>query len=206
MLALDKGVRKDYRNGDVIFRPGDTLSGVSVVMSGCVVLTANNDDSGPDRSVLLGFLYPGDIFNQASLFYTDSAVNGFNYTASGQATTVNTLHPSLINEDFYREIAKQSTYSMVRAYRHITDICTLPVEERVLNLLITIAKSPAAITGPEGFIVRLTRIQISKMVGCTREMVGSVLKYLNNTGVLRVHGKQIIVPHEVMASPLAEGL
>ncbi|MBT8129776.1 MAG: helix-turn-helix domain-containing protein, partial [Gammaproteobacteria bacterium] len=41
--------------------------------------------------------------------------------------------------------------------------------------------------------IRITRQDIAKMVGCSREMAGRVLKELEDEGLISAHGKTIVV-------------
>jgi CRP/FNR family cyclic AMP-dependent transcriptional regulator len=46
---------------------------------------------------------------------------------------------------------------------------------------------------PEGIQIRVTRQEISRMVGCSREMAGRVLKDLQEEGFIWAHGKTLII-------------
>ena len=48
-------------------------------------------------------------------------------------------------------------------------------------------------THPEGMQIKITRQDIAKMVGCSREMVGRVLKTLEDQGLVNVKGKTMVV-------------
>jgi len=41
--------------------------------------------------------------------------------------------------------------------------------------------------------IRISRQEISRIVGCSREMVGRVLKQLEEQGMITVSGKTIVV-------------
>jgi CRP/FNR family cyclic AMP-dependent transcriptional regulator len=46
---------------------------------------------------------------------------------------------------------------------------------------------------PQGTQIRISRQEISRIVGCSREMVGRVLKQLEVDGKIAVSGKTIVV-------------
>ena len=48
-------------------------------------------------------------------------------------------------------------------------------------------------THPEGTQIRISRQEISRIVGCSREMVGRVLKQLEEQGLIDVAGKTIVL-------------
>ncbi len=48
-------------------------------------------------------------------------------------------------------------------------------------------------THPDGMQLRVTRQEIVRIVGCSREMVGRVLKSLEEQGLITASGKTIVV-------------
>jgi DNA-binding FadR family transcriptional regulator len=48
-------------------------------------------------------------------------------------------------------------------------------------------------THPEGMQIKVSRQELSRLVGCSREMAGRVLKVLEEQGLLRATGKTIVV-------------
>jgi CRP/FNR family cyclic AMP-dependent transcriptional regulator len=52
---------------------------------------------------------------------------------------------------------------------------------------------PDAMTHPEGMQIKVSRQELSRLVGCSREMAGRVLKVLEDQGLLRATGKTIVV-------------
>jgi CRP/FNR family cyclic AMP-dependent transcriptional regulator len=59
--------------------------------------------------------------------------------------------------------------------------------------LLDLCKEPDAIAHPDGIQIRITRQEISRIVGCSREMAGRVLKELEDKGLITAHGKTIVV-------------
>jgi CRP/FNR family cyclic AMP-dependent transcriptional regulator len=48
-------------------------------------------------------------------------------------------------------------------------------------------------THPDGMQIRITRQELGRIVGCSREMAGRVLKALEAEGRIKAHGKTIVV-------------
>ena len=48
-------------------------------------------------------------------------------------------------------------------------------------------------THPDGMQIKITRQEIGRIVGCSREMVGRVLKDLEDQGLVGVKGKTMVV-------------
>ena len=52
---------------------------------------------------------------------------------------------------------------------------------------------PCAEIRPSSSSVFITRQEIAKIVGCSREMAGRVMKTLEEDGLISAHGKTIVV-------------
>jgi CRP/FNR family cyclic AMP-dependent transcriptional regulator len=72
----------------------------------------------------------------------------------------------------------------------------LDVSGRVEAALNELAAQPMAMRHPLGKEIRVTRQEISRMVGCSREMVGRVLKEMQEEGIIWAHGKTMIIYDE----------
>jgi len=57
----------------------------------------------------------------------------------------------------------------------------------------TCSSEPDAMTHPDGMLIRITRQELGRIVGCSREMVGRVLKDLKEDHLISVSGKSIVV-------------
>jgi len=69
----------------------------------------------------------------------------------------------------------------------------MDVEGRIARTLLDLCKEPDAVTHPQGMQLHITRQEIGRIVGCSREMAGRVLKELEDKGLISAHGKTIIV-------------
>ena len=75
----------------------------------------------------------------------------------------------------------------------VSDLAFLDVTGRVARTLLELSRQPDAMTHPDGMQIRITRQEIGRIVGCSREMVGRVLKSLVDQGLLSVKGKTMVV-------------
>ncbi len=64
---------------------------------------------------------------------------------------------------------------------------------RIAHTLLELAKQPNAITHPAGMQIRITRQEIAKIVGCSREMAGRILIELAQRGPITARGKTIVI-------------
>jgi CRP/FNR family transcriptional regulator, cyclic AMP receptor protein len=63
----------------------------------------------------------------------------------------------------------------------------------VAHTLLELTQEPDAMTHPDGMQIRITRQEIARIVGCSREMVGRVLKELEEEELISAKGKTIVV-------------
>ena len=82
---------------------------------------------------------------------------------------------------------------MKRTTRKVGDLAFMDVTGRVAGCLLELCKQPDAMTHPDGMQIKITRQEIGRIVGCSREMVGRVLKELEEQGLIEVHGKTMVI-------------
>ncbi len=70
---------------------------------------------------------------------------------------------------------------------------TRTVTGRVAHAIMDLCNEPDAMTHPQGMQIKVSRQELSRLVGCSREMAGRVLKVLEEQGLLTAHGKTIVV-------------
>jgi len=75
----------------------------------------------------------------------------------------------------------------------VSHLAFFDVTGRVASTLLDLCKQPDAMTHPDGMQIRITRQEIGRIVGCSREMVGRVLKNLEAQGLIRVKGKTMVI-------------
>jgi CRP/FNR family cyclic AMP-dependent transcriptional regulator len=77
--------------------------------------------------------------------------------------------------------------------RKLGDLAFMDVYGRVARTLLDLCEQPDAMTHPNGMQVRVTRQELSRLVGCSREMVGKVLKDMEDQNHISATGKNIVV-------------
>ncbi|WP_319177118.1 cyclic nucleotide-binding domain-containing protein [Pseudomonas aeruginosa] len=88
---------------------------------------------------------------------------------------------------FEKEGSEQERSAWVRAK------VECEVAGRVARTLLDLCQQPDAMTHPDGMQIKITRQEIGRIVGCSREMVGRVLKSLEEQGLVHVKGKTMVV-------------
>ncbi|MEK9871926.1 MAG: helix-turn-helix domain-containing protein, partial [Gammaproteobacteria bacterium] len=91
------------------------------------------------------------------------------------------------------ELATQLADRLDKTTQKVGDLAFLDVTGRVARTLLDLCEQPDAMTHPDGMQIKITRQEIGRIVGCSREMVGRVLKTLEDQGLVSVKGKTMVV-------------
>ena len=73
------------------------------------------------------------------------------------------------------------------------DLAFVDVTGRVAHAIMDLCNEPDAMTHPDGMQIKVSRQELSRLVGCSREMAGRVLKVLEEQGLVTASGKTIVV-------------
>jgi CRP/FNR family cyclic AMP-dependent transcriptional regulator len=96
-------------------------------------------------------------------------------------------------KDILYAIGRQLTERLSATSQKVGHLAFLDVTGRIAGTLLELCKQPDAMTHPDGMQIRITRQEIGRIVGCSREMAGRVLKDLEERGLIHVKGKTIVV-------------
>ncbi len=91
------------------------------------------------------------------------------------------------------ELATQLASRLDRTNRKLGDLAFVDVTGRVAHAIMDLCNEPDAMTHPEGMQIKVSRQELSRLVGCSREMAGRVLKVLEEQGLLTARGKTMVV-------------
>jgi len=187
--------------------PGDPAETLFYIISGSVCVDTESPSqlkglgNPGQKELVLAYLHAGDFFGEMGLFEAEGK-RGARVVARTKCEVAEMNY-----EQFRRLAADQPemlyamTTQMAARLRHtsskVGDMMNLQVRERVAVTLLDLAHMPDAITHPDGMQIRITRQEIARIVGCSREMVGRVLKELENpeTGEPLIHarGKTMVI-------------
>jgi CRP/FNR family cyclic AMP-dependent transcriptional regulator len=91
------------------------------------------------------------------------------------------------------ELATQLATRLDRTNRKLGDLAFVDVTGRVAHAIMDLCNEPDAMTHPDGMQIKVSRQELSRLVGCSREMAGRVLKILEEQGLVSASGKTIVV-------------
>lgn len=191
--------KKTYPAKSIVMRPGDSGDRLYYIVEGSVSVCVD-DDNG--HELILTYL------NKAAFIGEIGVFKG----AETRQVTVKTRCHCLLAEITYERLnhaldnelkpyaaglmflfGNQLASRLLVTSRKFRDLAFMDVEGRVARTLLDLCAEPDALTHPEGMQLHITRQEIARIVGCTREMVGRVLKELEEKKLIEAHGKTIVV-------------
>jgi CRP/FNR family cyclic AMP-dependent transcriptional regulator len=185
---------KKYAARSTIIHAGDESETLYYIIDGSVSVVI--EDSGGNE-IILAYLNPGDFFGEMGLFDADIKRSAWINTRT--ACEVAEIHYSqfmvLAREtpEILFQLSSQLASRLRRTSRKVSNLAFMDVTGRVARTLLDLAREPDAITHPDGIQIKITRQEIAKIVGCSREMAGRVMKALEEDGLITAHGKTIVV-------------
>ena len=185
--------RHRYPSKSVIIYAGDKPDVLYYILEGSVTVLMEDDDG---HEIVLAYLNKGDFFGEMGLFSEDAR--------SAWVRTKTECELAEISYNRFRQLAQEdtdilfalSTQMAARlrsTSRKVSDLAFVDVTGRVARTLLDLCEQPDAMTHPDGMQIKTTRQEIGRIVGCSREMVGRVLKSLEEQGLITAKGKTIVV-------------
>ena len=186
--------RRRYPSKSLIIYAGDKPDVLYYIVDGSVTVLIE-DDSG--HEIVLAYLNAGDFFGEMGLFKDLDNRSAF-VRARSQCELAEISYPrfrqmSEKDPKILFELATQMATRLQKTSRKVGDLAFMDVTGRVARTLIDLCKEPDAMTHPDGMQIRITRQELGRIVGCSREMVGRVLKTLEEPGLITASGKTIVV-------------
>jgi CRP/FNR family cyclic AMP-dependent transcriptional regulator len=190
--------RRKYPSRTDIFNPGDAASTLYYIISGSVSIIARESD---DRELVLGYIGPGEFIGEMGLF-VETQQRGValrTRTACELAEiSYERLQALLLAQanDATRllfSIGAQISQRLLDTSRKAGRLAFLDVSDRIYRTLFDLSREPEAMTHPMGTQLRVSRQELARLVGCSREMAGRVLKKLQLDGKLHARGKTVVV-------------
>lgn len=187
--------RRRYPARSTLIYAGEESNTLYYLIKGSVSVIIEDEDG---RDMIMAYLNPGDFFGEMGLFdeehkprtawvksKTECEVAEISYVKFEELVKIN---PTLMFR-LFRQMANRLSHTTRKA----GDLVFMDVTGRVARTLLELSKEPDAMTHPDGMQIKITRQEIGRIVGCSREMVGRVLKDLEDRGLVSVKGKTMVV-------------
>ncbi|MFT5594670.1 MAG: CRP/FNR family cyclic AMP-dependent transcriptional regulator [Oceanicoccus sp.] len=186
--------RRRYPARSTIIYAGDKSDSLFYIMKGSVTVIIEDDDG---REMIMAYLNEGDFFGEMGLFDEVSPRSAW-IKAKVECEVAEISYSKfreISNQDprILYFIGEQMATRLRKTTRKVGDLAFLDVTGRVARTLLDLSQEPDAMTHPDGMQIKITRQEIGRIVGCSREMVGRVLKALEDQGLVGVKGKTMVV-------------
>ncbi|KRG66549.1 MULTISPECIES: cAMP-activated global transcriptional regulator CRP [Stenotrophomonas] len=191
--------RRRYPARTDVFRPGDPAGTMYYVISGSVSIIAEEDD---DRELVLGYFGSGEFVGEMGLFIESEKREVILRTRTPcelAEISYERLHQLFLGPlsvdapKLLYAIGSQISRRLLHTSRKASRLAFLDVTDRIIRTLHDLAKEPESMSHPQGTQLRVSRQEIARLVGCSREMAGRVLKKLQVDGILHARGKTVVL-------------
>ncbi|WP_018411281.1 Crp/Fnr family transcriptional regulator [Methyloversatilis thermotolerans] len=176
--------------GSIVVRAGDKTDFVYLVLSGSLKVLVSDEEG---REVILSMLGPGELFGEMGVLDDNP-----------RSATVVTVVPSdlivIAKSDFKRVLQENFEVSMFimrnlvarlrTADRKIESLALMDVYGRVARLLLEMADD---VNGEKVVNRKISKQDIAKMIGASREMVSRVMKDLHLQGLIEETNGKILL-------------
>ncbi len=186
--------RKMYAAKTVIVNAGDLSEELFYIVKGSVSVIMEDDDG---HEIVLAYLNNGDFFGEIGMFDEKHERSALVRTRTeceiAQISYDRLKLVSVELPDILYAMMSQLALRLRNTSRKVGDLAFMDVSGRVARALLDLCKQPDAMTHPDGMQIRITRQELGRIAGCSREMVGRVLKNLEEERLVSVAGKTIVV-------------
>ena len=191
--------RRRYPTRTDVFRPGDPAGTLSYIINGSTSIITEEDDG---RELVLGYLGAGEFVGEMGLFIeTERREVALRTRTACELAEISyerlyqLLTGSLVADapKIMWSIGSQLSRRLLDTSRKAGRLAFLDVTDRILRTLHDLSREPEAMSHPQGTQLRVSRQELSRLVGCSREMAGRVLKKLQADGVLHARGKTVVL-------------
>lgn len=186
--------KTSLRPKQTLLQAHDVAQSLYLILEGSVSILIEDSEG---REMVIGYLNPGEFFGEACL------IPG----AAGLGTIVRTRCPTLVAEldclalrdfvcrhpEFMLELTGQLAGRLRDLHQRVVNQAYLDVAGRLTHTLMDLCGKPDAVPHPNGTMVRISRRELARHVGCSREMAGRALKKLRDHGLVRDQGRNILI-------------
>ncbi len=174
----------------VVLHAGDRTDNIYFVLSGALKVQVSDEEG---REVILSLLGPGELFGEMGVLddhprsATVLAVEPSELVVIGQTDFKRCLAE---NPDVSLFIMRSLTKRLRVADRTIESLALLDVYGRVARLLVEAAET---VDGRKVVTQKISKQDIAKMIGASREMVSRVMRDLTAQGLIHEQDGQLIL-------------
>ena len=171
---LEHCERLSMKSRAAVFRQGEPSEDLYLILDSSVSVIVD-DIENPEQEMVVSYLNPGEFFGEMGLF-------GEEHRTANLVTRTPCEFGRISYQDFHaiRQLFPDVLYALTtqigqrlkNTTRKLADLTFIDVYGRIHRSLIQLTTLPEAMTHPDGMQIRVTRQELGKLVGCSREMAG----------------------------------
>ncbi|QJC37036.1 cAMP-activated global transcriptional regulator CRP [Enterobacteriaceae endosymbiont of Donacia vulgaris] len=178
----------------ILIKQGDISKNLYYILKGIVIVSIKNKNG---KEIIINYLNSGNFIGEIGFFHpTYKEITLIKLKTECELAKISYkkfFNLVNINNHIIMKISFQIAEKLKTTFKKINNLVFLDVTQRIFTTLLNLAKSPEAITHPDGMQIKITRQEIGKIVGCSRETVGRTLKMLKKRNLIYAHGKTIVI-------------
>ena len=182
--------RKSYARGSLILGAGDATDSLYILVSGRMKVFMSDLDG---KEVILAILGPNEFVGEMGLI--DNSTRSANVVALDQCEIVCISKPDFRrcladNFDMCMTLMRGLVKRLREADNQIGSLALMDVFGRVARLLLETAE---IVDGEKVVTKKLSKQDIARMIGASREMVSRVMKHLQAAGYIEMRDNSIVI-------------
>jgi len=185
--------RRSFPKRSTVISAGSESHSIFYLVKGSVTVSIEDEDG---HEIVVAYLNEGSFFGEMGLFDEDCRSAWVKAKTECEIAEVSYSRFQELTEKDSRllyALGKQLSDRLRKTTIKVGDLAFMDVTGRVARTLLDLCQEPDAMTHPDGMQIKVTRQEIARIVGCSREMVGRVLKDLEEQGLVSAHGKTMVV-------------
>jgi CRP/FNR family cyclic AMP-dependent transcriptional regulator len=202
---LDHCMIRKFRARSVIVEAGEPSETFFFVIDGTLAISIKSEEN---QDLILNYVNSGDFFGEMGLYKRVAKVRYATVQAKTECEIAEMSYEAFhgLKDDFpdvlYR-IGSQMAERLSQTTRKLHDLAFVDARGRITNALLDLCREPAALTHPDGMQLKVSRQELARIAGCSREVAGRMLKKLEQEGLVEVSGHTIVVrgEREILQAP-----
>ena len=191
---LESCQRRFFAANETIIDPGDDSDSLYYILSGSVAVVMEDGDG---HEIVLAYLNQGEFFGEMGLF-DERAQRSAWVRARTEVEVARIDYPRLrelvrSSPDAVFAMLGQMSLRLRNTSRKVSELAFKDVSGRIAGALLDLCDLPDAVRTEDGFEIEITRQELGRIVGCSREVASRVLKGLQQRDLVTVLGKKISV-------------
>ncbi|MEM1402844.1 MAG: cAMP-activated global transcriptional regulator CRP [Pseudomonadota bacterium] len=188
---------RDYPNRTTLLREGEQSDKLYLILDGSVSVMVE-DEADEGHRLVVSYLNLGDFFGEMGLFGDEDEARSAEVVTKEASKVAEISYERFMKikaqfPDILFAIAAQMATRLRKTTYKLKNLAFVDVSGRIAHTLMDLSTQPDAMTHPDGMQIKITRQELGKIAGCSREMAGRVLKSLEQDGLVSVAGKTIVV-------------